>query len=162
MNHHSIFIVLEAYVFPAADINLIRRMYCGFFLSIIFSGRQARSFAQDAPPGPLFFIMIFYQFPTLIRALQQGCIVEALENLNTSGSRSFADDMALHSDGPDAIPAMRVMVNAGPLLVWISYIGWASSSISINPTCTLSISQNGSLWLVLWLLIALSFIARSS
>ena len=43
--------------------------------------------------------------------MQPGCNVEALEKL--SGSSPFADEIALHSDGPDAIPAMRVVNNAG-------------------------------------------------
>ena len=45
------------------------------------------------------------------RALRRGCTVEAFET--PSGSSPFVDDMALHSDGPDAIPAMCVLINAG-------------------------------------------------
>ena len=40
-----------------------------------------------------------------------GCTVKTLKD--PSGSSPFANDMALYSDDPDAIPAMRVMGNAG-------------------------------------------------
>ena len=55
--------------------------------------------------------MALNPFQTLIRTMQPGCNVEALEKL--SESSPFADEIALHSDGPDAIPAMRVVNNAG-------------------------------------------------
>ena len=62
--------------------------------------------------------MTYDPFPTLIWALQCVCTVEALEH--PSGSSPFADDMALHSDGPDAIPAIHVMFNAsGAYLQWL-------------------------------------------
>ena len=93
-NHRSIFIVLEAKDLPAADIDLIRRLYNGSFLSIgnLF-GEAAASFiargcAQGAPPSPIVFEMTYGPFPTLIRALQRGCTVEALED--PSGSSPFA------------------------------------------------------------------------
>ena len=54
MNHNAIFIVLEAYGFPAAYINLICQMYFGFVLSIGKLIRDtvcvlALGFAQGAP-----------------------------------------------------------------------------------------------------------------
>ena len=55
--------------------------------------------------------MVFDLFPALFCALQRSCTVHASEN--PSGSSTFADDMALHSDCPDAILAMLVIVNAG-------------------------------------------------
>ena len=47
-----------------------------------------------APPSPVFFEMIYDQFPTLIRVLQGGCTVEALEDHDPSGPSPFADGMA--------------------------------------------------------------------
>ena len=99
--------------------------------------------------------MTYDPFPTLIRALQRGCTVEALED--PSGSSPFADEMALHSDGPDAIPAMHVMVNAGG-----AYLQWLGLFVNIQksykcavnladglPMATDSITLRGSLFRVL-------------
>ena len=98
-------------------IDLIRRVCCGSFPSKgnLF-GETAACFlstglCEGAPPSALLFEITFDLFTTSIWALQRGCTVEALED--PSGSSLCADDMVLHSDGPDAIPAMRVMVNAG-------------------------------------------------
>ena len=73
------------------------------------------------------FEMTYDPFPTLIRALQRGCTAEALED--PSGSSPFGDDMALHSDGPGpgAIPAMRVMVNAGG-----AYLQWSGLFVNMH------------------------------
>ena len=53
-------------------------------------------------------------FPTSIRALQCGCTVEALKD--PSDYSPFADDIALHLDGPDAIPVCASwLILVGPI-----------------------------------------------
>ena len=136
-------------------------MYYGSFLSIgnLFGETAAcflaRGYAQGAPPSPFLFEITYDPFPTLIRALQRGCTVEALEN--PSGSSPFADDMVLHSDGPDAISAMRVMVDAGgAYLQWLGlFVNMQKSYIcAVNladgrPVATDSITLHGSPFRVL-------------
>ena len=71
-------------------------------------------------PSQFLFEITYDPFSTSILPLQRDCIVEALGNF--SGPSPFADDMVLHSDGADAIPAMRVMVNAGgDYLQWLGF-----------------------------------------
>ena len=161
-NHRVIFIVLESKGSPAADIDLIRQLYYGSFLSIgnIFGEKAAcflaLGYAQGAPPPSSFLSEITYDpFPTLIRALERGCTVEALKN--PSGSSPFADDIVLHSDGPDAISAMRVMVNAGgAYLQWLGlFVKMQKSYLcAVNladgrPVATDSITLHGSPFRVL-------------
>ena len=39
------------------------------------------------------------------------------------GTSGFADDTTMHSDGPDAVPAMQVMVRAvAPFLDWLGLL----------------------------------------
>ena len=61
----------------------------------------------------------------MIQALQSFCTVEALEH--PSGSSPFADDLLLHSDGPEAISAMRVKFNSGG-----AYLQWLRLSVPVN------------------------------
>ena len=67
------------------------------------------------------------------------------------GTSGFADDTTMHSDGPDAVPAMQVMVRAvAPFLDWLGLLlNMLKSKISAinhatgHPVATDSITFNG-------------------
>jgi hypothetical protein len=156
VNHRVIFLVLETYGFPAEDINLLRRMYSQSFLVVSNSfGDTAvlyllRGFFQGAPSSPIMFILTFDPFHKMIRASGRGCFMTALNA--PTGSSPFADDSTLHTDGPDAISAMRVLVRgAGDYVRWLgplvnmrkSYISAIDFSTG-QPVATDSITLNGS------------------
>jgi hypothetical protein len=44
-----------------------------------------------------------------------------------TGSSCFADDSPLHTDGPEAIPAMEILV-----LKVVGYLGWAGMKIQLK------------------------------
>ena len=63
-------------------------------------------------------ILTFDPFHKIIRASGRCCYIPAL-NTPTS-SNPFADDSNLHTDGPDAIPAMHILVTGvGAFVLWL-------------------------------------------
>ena len=77
----------------------------------------------------------------MIQALQRCCTVEALENL--SGSSPFADDLVLHSDGPEAISAMRVIFNSGgAYLQWLHLFVPVNMQFNASPTTFVASNQS--------------------
>ena len=129
VNHRSVFYILEAKGFPKEDLALIRRMYNG--TSLVMNNHFGRSAAitlsrgmpQGAMPSPPFFIIVFDQFNSIIRHYGQGCTLQG--RIAPTGSDVFADDSTLHTDGPDAIPALAVM--APPAT---GYLEWAGMEIN--------------------------------
>ena len=155
VNHRAIFYMFEAYGFPEQDIDLIRRMYSRSFLTIqnSFGGTAAivlrRGVFQGAPSSPSTYILTSDPFHKLIRASGRGCCLPALPA--PSGSSPFADDANVHTDGPDAIPAMSILVaRLGAFVHWLglqvnmqkSYISAIDFSTG-QPVATDSITLNG-------------------
>ena len=69
---------------------------------------------EGAPSSPTMFILTFDPFDKMIRA----CFMPVLSN--PTGSSPFADDSNLHTDGPDAIPAMSILVTeVGAFVHWM-------------------------------------------
>ena len=126
MNHRSIFYMLEVYGFPKEDVDLFRRMYNGTFLVMINTfGVSAACFLsrgvpQGAPPSSSVFNMIYDPVHVLIRASGRGSTIPIRNGTITTGSSGFADDTALHTAGPDAVPAMCYLVTiVGNYLYWV-------------------------------------------
>ena len=156
VNHRAIFVVLEAYGFPARDVALLRRMYSQSFLIVgnLFGSTAVlhllRGFFQGAPSSPTMFILTFDPFHKIVRKGGRGCFVPALSA--PTGSSPFADDSNLHTDGPDAVPAMSVLVtNVGAFVRWLGlFVNMPKSYISAvdfssgQPVATDSITLNGS------------------
>jgi len=123
-NHRAIFSILEAKGFPADDIDLFRRMYSGSFLVMVnqFGMTAAcfmsRGFPQGATPSPRVFNLLFDLVHAIARAGGRGWMLRGSSTL--SSSSGLADDTALHTKGPDAIPAMTIMVQEVG-----AYISWA-------------------------------------
>jgi hypothetical protein len=131
VNHRAILFILEANGFPVEDINLFRRMYTGSFLVMAnLFGKTAvcilwRGVAQGAPPSPRIFNITFDPVHTIVRACKRGCTLQG--TIDPTGSSGFADDSPLHTDGPDAIPAMALMVPAVA-----GYVEWAGMEINLK------------------------------
>ena len=155
VNHRAIFYVFAAYGFPEKDVDLIRRMYSRSFLTIqnSFGGTAAivlrRGVFQGAPSSPSTYILTSDPFHKIIRASGRGCCLPALPA--PSGSSPFADDANVHTDGPDAIPAMSILVTKlGAFVHWLglqvnmqkSYISAIDFSTG-QPVATDSITLNG-------------------
>ena len=131
MNHRSVFYILEAKGFPKEDLALIRQMYNG--TSLVMNNHFGRSAAitlsrgmpQGAMPSPPFFITVFDPFNSIIRHYGRGCTLQG--RIAPTGNDVFADDSTLHTDGPDAIPAMAIM--APPAT---GYLEWAGMEINLK------------------------------
>jgi hypothetical protein len=127
-NHRAIFSILEAKGFPADDIDLFRRMYSGSFLVMVnqFGMTAAcfmsRGFPQGATPSPRVFNLLFDLVHTIARAGGRGWMLRGSSTL--SSSSGLADDTALHTKGPDAIPAMTIMFQEVG-----AYISWAGMMV---------------------------------
>ncbi len=67
-----------------------------------------RGFLQGATPSPRVFNLLFDLVHTIARAGGRGRMLQGSSTL--SSSSGLADDTALHTKGPDAIPAMTIMV----------------------------------------------------
>ena len=130
-------------------------MYAGTFLTVANQfGLSAACFLlrgvlQGAPTSPNVFIVAFNPIHVLVQACKRGCA--PLWGSDPMGTSGFADDTTMHSDGPDAVPAMQVMVRAvAPFLDWLGLLlNMLKSKISaINhatglPVATDSITFNG-------------------
>ena len=131
VNHRAVFYILEAKGFPEEDLALFRRMYNSTFLVMRnHFGQSAaiilhRGMPQGATPSPPNFITVYDPFNSIIRYCGRGCTLQG--NITPTGSDAFADDSTLHTDGPDAIPAMAIMV---PLAV--GYLEWAGMDINLK------------------------------
>ena len=112
INHRAIFYVLEAKGFPSEDIALFKRMYTGSFLVMANRfGRSAacmlsRGVAQGAQPSPRIFGLTFDPVHSVVRESRRGCTLQGA--IEPTGSSGFAVDTPLHTDGPDAVPAMAI------------------------------------------------------
>jgi len=155
INHRAMLEVLRACGYPEQDVELFRRMYAGTFLTVTNQfGLSAACFLlrgvlQGAPTSPNVFNVAFNPIHVLVQACKRGCApLAGSEPMGTSG---FCDDTTMHSDGPDAVPAMQVMVTAvAPFLEWLGLLlNMLKSKISaINhatglPVATDSITFNG-------------------
>jgi hypothetical protein len=126
MNHRLIYSMLEIYGFPTADVDLFRRMYYGTFLVMVnvFGNSAAcvlsRGVPQGAPPSSSVFTVVFDPVHVIIRACGRGVLIPVKTGTITTGSSGFVDDTGLHTGGPDAVPAMRVLVTmVGSYLFWV-------------------------------------------
>ncbi len=135
INHRAIFYVLEAKGFPSEDIVLFKRMYTGSFLVManrfgVF-GRSAacmlsRGVAQSAPPCPRIFGLTFDPVHSAVQESRRGCTL--LQGaIEPTGSSCFAYDTPLHTDGPDAVPAMAILVTKTA-----DYLHWAGMDIHLK------------------------------
>ena len=79
VNHCAIFLVLEAYSFPAKDADLIRRMYSKSFVTIANPFRTTaalyllRGVFQGAPSSPCMYVLTSDPFHKIIQASGRGC-----------------------------------------------------------------------------------------
>lgn len=130
MNHRTIFYVLEVKGFPEEDITLFRRMYSGSFLVMSNQfGRSAmcvlnRGMPQGAPPSPSVFDVAIDPMHSIVRDCRRGCTLQG--SIDPTGSSGFADDSPLHTDGPDAVQSMAILV---PKVA--AYIEWAGMEINV-------------------------------
>ncbi len=60
-----------------------------------------------------------------MRESQRACTLQG--NINPTGSSGFADDTLLHMDGPDAVPAMAILVTKT-----VGYLEWAGMEIHMK------------------------------
>ncbi len=120
-NNQAIVSILEATGFPVDDINF----FAGCILDPMVNqfGTTAacfmsRGFPQGATPSPRVFNLLFDLVHTIARAGGRGWMLRGSWTL--SSSSGLAGDMALHTKGPDAISAMKIMVQEVG-----AYINWA-------------------------------------
>jgi hypothetical protein len=85
----------------------------------------SRGMPQGAMPSPGVFTIVYDPMLAIIRYYRRGCTLQG--RIAPSGVDAFADDSTLHTDGPDAIPAMAVM--APPA---IGYLRWAGMEIHLK------------------------------
>ena len=123
VNHRVIFSSLEACGFPQADVDLFRRLYTGTWYSVgnPFGESAAcylrRGMKQGDPPSSTMFTIVFNPMHKMLRASGRGSSLQALSD--PTGASGFADDTSLHTDGPDALAAMQILVTiAGTYLNW--------------------------------------------
>ncbi len=106
-------------------------MYTGsFFVMVNQFGRSAaimlsRGMPQGAMPSPGVFTILYDPMLAIILYYRRGCTLQG--RIAPSGADAFADDSTLHTDGPDAIPAMTVM--APPA---VGYLRWAGMEIHLK------------------------------
>jgi hypothetical protein len=109
------------------DVELFRQMYAGTFLTVTNQfGLSAACFLFQgvllgAPTSPNVFNVVFNPIYVLVQACKRGYApLAGSEPMDTSG---FCDDTTMHSDGPDTVPAMQVMVRAvAPFVEWLGLL----------------------------------------
>jgi hypothetical protein len=122
---------IEAKGFLSEDIALFKRMYTGSFLVMANRfGRSAacvlsRGVAQGAPPSPRIFGLTFDPVHSVVQESRRGCTLQGA--IEPTGSSGFADDTPLHTDGPDAVPAMVILVTKTA-----DYLQWAGMDIHLK------------------------------
>ena len=155
VNHRAIFLVLEAYGFPHPDIDLFRRLYTGTWFSVgnPFGETAAcylrRGVKQGDVPSPNIFDSTVNPLLKTLRDNGRGCSLPCLSQ--PTGASGFVDDTNLHTDGPDAIPAMQTMVEkVGGFCCWVGIaVNMSKSCISAidfstgEQVSTNSITLNG-------------------
>jgi len=141
VNHRAIFLSLEAYGFPCPDVDLFRRLYSGTWYSVGNSfGETAacylsRGVKQGDPPSPDIFDSTINPAHKMIRDSGRGCSLPVLSQ--PSGASGFVDDTSLHTDGPDAIPAMREMVERTS-----RFCRWVGIAVNMTKSCISAIDFN--------------------
>jgi hypothetical protein len=87
---------------------------------------------QGAMPSPGVFTIVYESMLAIIRYYRRGCTLQG--RIAPSGADAFADDppvSSLHTDGPDAIPAMAAM--ASPAIDYLrtslAEVGWHGDSL---------------------------------
>ena len=83
-----------------------------------------------ASPSPRIFNIAFDLVHSLVRDCKRGCSLQG--SIDPTGSSGFADDSPLHTDGPDAIPAMAILVPTVD-----RYLKWAGMEINLQK-CAIS------------------------
>jgi hypothetical protein len=68
----------------------------------------SRGIAQGACPSPQIFGLTFNLVHSAVRESRRGCTLQGA--IESTGSSGFADDTPLHTDGPDAVPAIMILV----------------------------------------------------
>jgi hypothetical protein len=118
-------------------------MYSSSFLVIANRiGRSAacilnRGVAQGAPPSPRIFGLTFDPVYSVVRESRRGCTLQGA--IEPTGSSGFADDTPLHTDGPDAVPAMAILVTKA---LAADYLQWAGMDIHLKK-CGMTAMRNG-------------------
>ncbi len=79
----------------------------------------------SAPPSPRIFGLTFDPVHSAIRESRRGCTLQGA--IAPTGSSGFADDTQLHTDGPDAVPAMAILVT-----ITADYLQWAGMDIHLK------------------------------
>ena len=70
------------------------------------------------------FSLVIDPIHSIVRSCSRGCTLQG--SIAPTGSSGFADDSPLHTDGPDAVPAMAIMV---PRVA--AYVEWAGMEINM-------------------------------
>ncbi len=102
-------------------------IYAGTFLTVTNQyGLSAACFLlrgvlQGVPTSPNVFNVAFNPIHVLVQACKRGCApLVGSEPMGTSG---FCDDTTMHSNGPDGVPAMQLMVRAvTQFLEWLGLL----------------------------------------
>jgi len=69
--------------------------------------------------SPILFILALDPVHKIVRDSKRGCTVKGLEA--PTGSDGYVDDLTLHMDGPDAVPAMQCTLDEIiPFVQWLS------------------------------------------
>ena len=132
--------ILRANGFHEADIALFSQLYRGSFLVMVntFGSSAAcflmRGFHQGAQPSPRAFNLLVDPLHAILRWCQRGCTVLSVLPTGTSG---FADDTNLHADGPDAIPALAIMVQLTG-----DYVAWAGMKINMEKSAIRAVDMS--------------------
>ncbi len=95
----------------------------------------SRGVAQGAPPSPQIFGLMFDPVHSAVRESRRGCTLQ--EFIESTGSSCFADGTPLHTDGPDAVPAMAILIlKTAEYLILIlktaEYLRWAGMGIHMK------------------------------
>ena len=85
----------------------------------------SRGVAQGAQPSPRIFGLTFDPVHSVVRESRRGCTLQGA--IEPTGSSGFADDTPLHTDGPDAVPAMAILVTKTA-----DYLQWAGMDIPLK------------------------------
>jgi len=130
-NHRPIIQIIENYGFHPNDVAFLKRMLQNMWVSVGSEvGETAacvlsRGFWQGNTLSPDLFISILNPAHAMIEASGRGCSVTALQS--PDGSSGYADDAQYRTDGPDAIPAMQVIVDKGAV-----FLDWIGMSVNMN------------------------------
>jgi hypothetical protein len=85
----------------------------------------SRGVAQGTPPSPRILGLTFDPVHSVVRESRRGCTSQGA--IGPTGSSGFADDTPLHTDGPDAVLAMAILVTKTA-----DYLQWAGMDIHLK------------------------------